>query len=159
MKHLWILCSLAVLPILAHPAVVSVVSTPQAESLATGQISQTLGILEASHELSVKYGSRPPYSGPRFAQKQALDEADTQNVIPYLIACESRDHSVKIVDSNGFYSYGILQMQSSTAALFNSLEGTHYDPMKPVEAVELAEIAIEHGYLYRWSCASIEKLI
>jgi hypothetical protein len=63
------------------------------------------------------------------------------------------------VDSNGFYSYGILQMQSSTAAMFNSIEGTDYDPMRPLEAVSLAEIAIEHGYLSRWSCARIEKVV
>lgn len=86
-----------------------------------------------------------------------LQQADS--VIPYLIACESRDKNVKDVDSNGFYSYGILQMQSSTAVFFNSLENTHYDPMIPTEAVELAEIAIRHGYLYRWSCSALERIV
>lgn len=94
-------------------------------------------------------------TGPVFTQKQPLVAADARKVIPYLIACESRDQNVKIVDSNGFYSYGILQMQSSTAALFNSIENTSYDPMIPIEAEQLAEIAIEHGYLSRWSCASL----
>lgn len=63
---------------------------------------------------------------------------------------------MKTIDSNGYWSYGILQIQSSTAALFNSLEPS--DPMNPAQAVDLAEIAIEHGYLYRWSCALILKL-
>lgn len=69
------------------------------------------------------------------------------------------DRSVKDVDSNGFYSYGVLQMQSSTVALFNSIARTTLDPMIPAQAVQLAEIAIEQGYLYRWSCAKIEHLV
>jgi hypothetical protein len=51
-----------------------------------------------------------------------------------------------------------LQIQSSTVALFNSLDRTNLDPMIPAQAVQLAEIAIENGYLSRWSCSLIEKI-
>jgi hypothetical protein len=108
--------------------------------------------------LSLEYGSRPPYTGPAFLKNEPLSPEQAQKVIPYLIACESRDKSVKIIDSNGFYSYGILQMQSSTVAMFNSIDHTVLDPMIPAQAVELAEIAIERGYLSRWSCARILHL-
>jgi hypothetical protein len=123
------------------------------------QISPALAVLEAGQELSAVYSSRPPYSGPTFAKNEPLSPEEAQMVIPYLGACESRWRIIKEVDSNGFYSYGPLQIQSSTATLFNSIEGTSYDPMIPTQAIELAEIAIEHGYLYRWSCAKILAIV
>jgi hypothetical protein len=49
-------------------------------------------------------------------------------------------------------------MQSSTVALFNSIEHNHYDPMIPAQEIELAEIAVAHRFLYRWSCAGIESI-
>ena len=49
-------------------------------------------------------------------------------------------------------------MQSSTVALFNSFENTTYSPMIPFQANDPAEIALDHGYLYRWSCAHISGL-
>jgi hypothetical protein len=112
-----------------------------------------------AHHLSLEYGSRPAYSGPALPKNESLSPEQAETVIPYHIASESRDKSVKDVDSNGFYSYGILQMQSSTVALFNGLDHTDLDPMIPAQAVQLAEIAIENGYLYRWSCASILGII
>lgn len=118
-----------------------------------------LAVLIEAHRLSLQYGSRPPYAGPAFPKNEPLSPDQANSVIPYLIACESRDKSIKDVDSNGFYSYGILQMQSSTAALFNSLDHTDLDPIIPAQAVQLAEIAIENGYLYRWSCATLEHIV
>jgi hypothetical protein len=112
-----------------------------------------------AHQLSIRYGSRPPSTGLVFPKNASLTSEQAEAVIPYLIACESRDKSVKIVDLNGYYSYGILQVQSSTAARFNSIEGTAYDPMIPEQAVDLAEIAIQSGYLYRWSCAKILGIV
>lgn len=158
-KSLCILCFLVFASIFATPVCYSVLPIAQAQSPAAGQISTAIGILIEGHELSLKYGSRPPYLGPRFAPKQPLDDADAQNVIPYLIACESRDHSVKIVDSNGFFSYGIGQEQSSTIADFNAQAHEHWNPMNPIDAVASMEWALEHGYLYRWSCASILKIV
>lgn len=111
------------------------------------------------HRLSIEYGSRPPYTRPAFPKNEPLSIDQADAVIPYLIACESRDRSIKIVDSNGYYSYGPLQIQNSTAELFNSIGHTDLDPMVPVQAVQLAEIAIENGYLYRWSCARILGII
>lgn len=151
------LCLLALF--LACPARYSIVPQVEAQSAPAVSFEAAIPVLEAGQRLSLQYGSRPPYTGPAFAKDESLSPDDAQTVIPYLIACESEARSVKRVDSNGFYSYGILQMQSSTAAMFNSIEGTDYDPMRPLEAVSLAEIAIEHGYLSRWSCARIEKVV
>ncbi|HVB33693.1 MAG TPA: hypothetical protein VNJ52_04885 [Patescibacteria group bacterium] len=79
--------------------------------------------------------------------------------LPYVIACESEDKSVKIVDSNGYYSYGIAQIQSSTWAGFVKDSGLGGDPMVKNDAVRMALWAFEHGYADLWSCARIEKVI
>lgn len=141
------------------PARYSIVPSAQAQSPAQVNFQPETAILEAGQRLSLEYGSWPPYGGPAVVKFADLSPEQAHAVIPYLGACESRWKVVKEVDSNGFYSYGPLQIQSSTAALFNSLEHTAYDPMKPFDAIDLTEIALEHGYLYRWSCASIEHIV
>jgi hypothetical protein len=118
-----------------------------------------IAILETGQRLSAQYGSRPPYNGPPFLKNEPLSPEQAAQVIPYLGACESRWRVIKEVDDNGFYSYGPLQIQSSTAALFNSLDHTSYNPMIPFQAIDLTEIALEHGYLDRWSCARLIGLI
>lgn len=141
------------------PARYSIVPSAQAQSPSQVNFQPETAILEAGQRLSLEYGSRPPYGGPAVAKFADLSPEQAHAVIPYLGACESRWKIVKEVDSNGFYSYGPLQIQSSTAALFNSLDHTAYDPMIPFQAIELAEIALEHGYLYRWSCSSILRIV
>ncbi|HEX4310104.1 MAG TPA: hypothetical protein VHZ25_08745 [Acidobacteriaceae bacterium] len=141
--------------IFAFPARYSVLPVAQAQTSPQVIFASETAILEAGQRLSAEYGSRPPYSGPVFVKNEPLSPEQAQAVIPYLGACESLWRVIKEVDSNGLYSYGPLQMQSSTAALFNSLDHTTYDPMIPFQAIDLTEIALEHGYLSRWTCARI----
>jgi hypothetical protein len=141
------------------PARYDVVPVAQAKASYSSISAPEVAVLEAGQALSLEYGSRPPYNGPAFPKNYDLSPDQAQAVIPYLGACESRWKVIKEVDSNGFYSYGPLQIQSSTAALFNSLDHTAYDPMVPFQAIDLTEIALEHGYLYRWSCAGILRLV
>ncbi|HEY1757969.1 MAG TPA: hypothetical protein VGG72_21545 [Bryobacteraceae bacterium] len=143
------------LPFLAPAARYSIVPAAHAQNPIQVSFASETAILEAGRALSLEYGSRPPYSGPAFAKNEPLSPDEAQAVIPYLGACESRWTVIKEVDSNGFYSYGPLQIQSSTAALFNSLDHTSYNPMIPFQAIDLTEIALEHGYLSRWTCAKI----
>jgi hypothetical protein len=149
--------------ILPHPGInhVQAAQTPTVipRPLPTPQIPPEIAILEPGQRLSAEYGSRPPYKGPTFLKNEPLTTPDAQMVIPYLIACESHGKVEKTVDSNWYWSYGILQVQSSTAADFNAIDHTGYDPMVPFQAIDLAEIAIEHGYLARWSCASIVQIV
>lgn len=119
----------------------------------------TESVLSVARSLISQYGSRPPYTLQKANIGQQMIPSQADSIIPYLIACESQLRNVIIVDSNGYYSYGILQIQSSTAADFNAIEHTHYDPMIPAQAIELSEIALEHGYIARWSCAKILKII
>jgi hypothetical protein len=116
-------------------------------------------ILATADQLSSEYGSRPPYSGPYFAPGEPLSPEEAIHTLPYVIACESRDRSVKIVDSNGYYSYGIAQIQSSTWADFVKESGMGGDPMIKADAVRMGLWAFEHGYLYKWSCATILGVI
>lgn len=145
--------------VLAFPARYSVVPVALAKAPSSSISAPEIAVLEAGQHLSAEYGSRPPYSGPVIAKNEPISPEQAQAVIPYLGACESRWRVIKEVDSNGFYSYGPLQIQSSTAALFNSLDHTAYDPMIPFQAIDLTEIALEHGYLYRWSCAKILGIV
>jgi len=116
-------------------------------------------ILTTTDRLVAEYGSRPPYSGQIFASGERLTPEQAIYALPYVIACESEDKSVKIVDSNGYYSYGIAQIQSSTWAGFVKDSGLGGDPMVKNDAVRMALWAFEHGYADLWSCARIEKVI
>lgn len=77
---------------------------------------------------------------------------DLNIIIPRLILCESGGRSVKHLDTNNKYSYGVLQIQSSTAKMWNKEAGTDLDPMRPQEAITLAIYAIEKGYGKHWTC-------
>jgi hypothetical protein len=138
---------------------ISPAAAPGGNAALQAEFEPEMAVLMEAHRLSLEYGSRPPYNGPAFPKNYDLSPDQGDMVIPYLVACESRDKSIKDIDSNFFYSYGILQMQSSTVALFNSIDHTDLDPMIPVQAVQLAEIAIEHGFLSRWSCSSLENIV
>jgi hypothetical protein len=149
-------------PFLASPRLEAVKPAPLpsgaelASQSATGAISATL---QTADRLSAQYGSRPPYFGPQFAPGEALTPEQAIHTLPYVIACESRDRSVKIVDSNGYYSYGVAQIQSSTWAGFVKESGLGGDPMVKQDAVRMALWAFENGYLYKWSCARLTHII
>lgn len=70
----------------------------------------------------------------------------------HIIECESQWHNVKIIDSNGYYSYGILQFQKSTWDDFSKKSGIVGDPMIPKDSIKMAEWAIMNGYGTRWTC-------
>jgi hypothetical protein len=50
-----------------------------------------LAVLIETHRLSNEYGSRPLYNGPAVPKNCDLCPEQADAVIPYLIACESRD--------------------------------------------------------------------
>lgn len=79
-------------------------------------------------------------------------EVWAENVVTKLMACESGGRNVKIVDSNGYYSYGVMQFQKSTWDDFSQKSGIIGDPMVPNDAVEMAKWGVLNNYLYRWSC-------
>jgi hypothetical protein len=58
---------------------------------------------------------------------------------------------MKDLVSDGFYSYGIGQEQSSTIADFNRLVDQNWNAMIPAQAVESMQWALENGFLDRWS--------
>lgn len=74
-------------------------------------------------------------------------------IIEQLIQCESRGRNVKNVDVNGYYSYGVLQFQSSTWNGWSATSGIIGSPMNVEDAMRMADWAIDNGYLGRWSCA------
>lgn len=146
-------------PFLAFPRVEAVVPPASVESSSQTQIFAGNGIvasiLAEADRLSAVYGSQPPWNGQKYAVGERLTPGQADHALPYVIACESGDKSVKIVDSNGYYSYGIAQIQSSTWAGFVKESGMGGDPMVKQDAVRMALWAFEHGYLYKWSCARI----
>jgi hypothetical protein len=87
--------------------------------------------------------------------------------IETLISCESQGVNVSRPDSNHLVSDGILQFNRGVSNVLGS--GTWADmekrfdfygsPIYPADAIHMADIMISNGYLARWSCARIEKLI
>ena len=104
--------------------------------------------VEAAHAETVK----PLYVGWN-------THLSTWHKIDRLIDCESDGRNVKIIDTNGYYSYGILQYQSSTWNWWVKESGFSGSPMVRADAIRMAHWAIEHGYLSHWSCAKIEGLL
>lgn len=82
-------------------------------------------------------------------------------MIAELIDCESDGRSIRIIDTNGKYSYGILQYQKSTWDGWSRESGIKGDPMVPEDAIRMARWAIAQGdtYLGQWSCAHILALL
>lgn len=75
-----------------------------------------------------------------------------------LIKCESQGVNVARIDSNGKMSYGILQYQMATWKEWERLSGIQGSPMDEATAIRMAEWAIPHGYISRWTCAKILHL-
>jgi hypothetical protein len=114
-----------------------------------------LSILAEAEHLSEVYGSRPPYYGPKIDPGATETAQTAYSVIPYLIACESRNKDVQEIDSNGLMSRGILQFQDPTWADFSQQSGITGDPMNEIDAVQMAIWAVENGLVGHWSCAAI----
>ena len=79
---------------------------------------------------------------------------DLNLIIPKLIVCESGGRSVKVIDSNGYYSYGILQYQKRTWELFSKESGITGNPMVPADAIRMTIWAVQNGKIGHWrNCA------
>lgn len=84
---------------------------------------------------------------PLLAPDQQLEAT-----INRLIQCESGGKNVVVLDTNGKYSYGILQYQLATWNWFSSLSGINGEPMNQEDAVKMARWAIKNGFGPQWSC-------
>lgn len=90
--------------------------------------------------------------------KEEIQKSKYPTIIDKLVDCESDYTAIKRIDRNGYYSYGILQYQSSTARDFSKRSGIKTDPMNPVEAIRLTEWAIDEKLGFHWSCWKIQEL-
>jgi hypothetical protein len=135
-----------------NPRIIEIQGTPSLTSnlLPSVVLMPELSILAAAQHLSDVYGSRPPYYGPQIDPGATETTQTAYSVIPYLIACESRNKDVQEIDSN---ARGILQFQDPTWADFSQQSGITGDPMNKIDAVQMAIWAVENGYAARWSCA------
>jgi hypothetical protein len=70
---------------------------------------------------------------------------EAPGVVAHLVACESQGVSVKHPDSNDRYSYGVLQIQSTTWAQFEASSGIEGSPMNATTAISVGIWAIENG--------------
>jgi len=87
-------------------------------------------------------------------------EVKNREIIEKLIGCESQGVNVSRPDSNGVISWGILQYNgTSTWGEFSRMSGILGTPVNPPDAIRLTDWAIDHGFLSRWSCARILKLL
>ena len=99
--------------------------------------------------------NRPIWPHKPWKAGYKLSEKQINEVIPYLIACESRGNSVKILDTNKKHSLGILQIQMGSWNWWSELSGIKGNPMVPDDALAMARWALANGYLHHWSCAYI----
>lgn len=163
MKRVWIPLFLALIlaPFSAPAAVYSV--QPQSRVLAPilggNSTSTAATILIEAHELLNHYGIRPIWPNSPFSEGEDVPADEAPDVIAHLVTCESQGVSVKHLDSNNHYSYGVLQIQSSTWAEFEASSGIEGDPMNATTAISVGLWAVENGFLAKWSCAKILKII
>jgi len=161
MKRTWILFPL-ILPVFALiPARYSV--SPQSpvlgSNLGGNTTSTAVSILIQAHRLLNAHGIRPQWPNLPFREGEDVSAEEAPAVLANLIPCESQGRSVKHLDSNHEFSYGVLQIQSSTWAQFEKGSGIIGSPMNPATAIDVGLWAVEHGYLSKWSCAKLTGLI
>ena len=98
-----------------------------------------------------------------FWTKEKIEFLINQSLYPKiiykLIKCESDFRSIDRMDSNNKYSYGVLQIQADTWKDWSKKSGIKGSPRNADDAIEMASWAIKNGYLNRWSCAKIQKLL
>lgn len=83
-----------------------------------------------------------------------------KSTIEKLIQCESRGVNIARPDSNGLDSWGILQFNGTST--WNEMErrfSFYGNPLAPADAIHMADMMIDAGFLARWSCARILGLI
>lgn len=116
-------------------------------------------VLILAHQLANQYQTRPvwPLNSLRKGDKVPDDLAP--KVVAYLIPCESLDRQRDEIDSNGKMSRGILQFQDAFWSDMSAASGITGSPDNSEDAVRMAEYAVENGYLNRWSCARILKIV
>ncbi len=78
----------------------------------------------------------------------------------HLTPARAVDRQRDEIDSNGKMSRGILQFQDAFSDSDMSMaSGITGKPDNSTDAVQMAEYAVENGYLNRWSCARLVKLL
>ena len=111
-----------------------------------------------AHELLNKYGTRPylPLEYPRTGDSsKTYNIPSAINIVAHLIPCESQDVSVRHMDSNHRYSYGVLQIQAETWVRWSKKSGIVGTPMNPEDAIRMGIWAVQNGYVGEWSCYKI----
>lgn len=142
---------------------VVLVSAPRTTTLVSKKANPVVGRLE---------GKIPHYRASGSMENLVLvDEAWTKpeienlvkrskhpEVLGMLIGCESQWTNIQRLDSNGLYSYGVLQIQSSTWALWSQKSGIAGSPMNPADAMLMADWALQNGNLGAWTCSRLTGL-
>jgi hypothetical protein len=103
-----------------------------------------------------RYDSRPYWTRRKLQAGAPTDRATADLAIEHLIPCESMGRSINRIDSNGRMSYGILQFQDWNE--WEAVSGLRGDPDNRVDAIRMAEWAIENGMINHWGCAQILKM-
>jgi len=76
--------------------------------------------------------------------------------IEKLIQCESQGVNIAHPDSNHQISYGILQFNgTSTWDEAERRFSFHGSPLIPADAIHMADMMIDEGYIGRWTCAHL----
>lgn len=167
-QFLWILGLALILSVLAPSRVYRVVGASSPQNPASEATGAALGdyspssigsILVAAHELVNQSGSRPYWPNLPYSKGEDVPADLAPDVVAHLVACESQCRSVKHMDSNDAYSYGIGQIQSSTWQMFEKKSGLSGDPMSPTSTVPMMLWAAENGYLSKWSCAKLLGIV
>lgn len=104
-----------------------------------------------------KYDSRPYWRYQKLEIGSPTDRATADLAIEHLIPCESMGRTVNRIDSNGKMSYGILQFQDWNE--WEAASGLTGDPDNRLDAIRMAEWAIQNGMINHWTCAQILKMM
>jgi hypothetical protein len=106
--------------------------------------------------LLVEYGERPlwPLNAPRIRDNEKIGNLSTDiDIVAHIVTCESEDVSVRHMDSNHRYSYGVAQIQQATWNEWSSESGINGDPMESTDAIRMSLWAVQNGKISNWSCA------
>ena len=115
-------------------------------------------ISDTADSLVKGYGSRPPYTGVKFAVGASLTQDEATLAAPYILACESRNRDVGcIMDSNHKLSCGRGQFQDWPS--WENESGITGDPNNGSTSISMLVWGLENGYIGRWSCARIEQIL
>jgi hypothetical protein len=122
-------------------------------------------ILTEAKVLLAASGTRSYWMLAPYWYGEKVPSSTIPNVISHLMTCENPDRVVnpnstpKILDSNGYYSYGTLMFQWATWTKWSKASGIKGDPRNAHDAITMATWAIGAGYLDQWSCASILGIV